>query len=205
MVNKEMYQQRIMDASRRLFLDKGYKNASLVEVADETKVGRRTIYRYFENKELLLIKVLTETFDKFNRYIENIEYEECKTGYQKLEVLFDGYATYFFSNPEMLRLMSMVDVNVSDVYKDTEIYQEFITASAFVDGILVELLVEAKKDGSVHCDIEVGVLTITVNNSLLSLASRVINHKTELDEEQGIESSKMLIALKDLILNSIMA
>jgi|LGOV01.1.fsa_nt_gb AcrR family transcriptional regulator len=203
MVNKEMYQQRIMEASRRLFLDKGYKNASLVEVADDTKIGRRTIYRYFENKELLLLKVLTQTFDEFNRYMDNIEYKDVASGYNKLEVLFDGYAAYFLGNAEMLRLLAMVDVNVSDVYKETGIYNEFITSSGYIDKILMEILLEGKNDGSIHFDIDVEVLTVTVNNSLLSLASRVINHKTELDSEQGVESTKMLIALKNLILKSV--
>ncbi len=135
--------------------------------------------------------------------MDNIEYKDVASGYNKLEVLFDGYAAYFLGNAEMLRLLAMVDVNVSDVYKETGIYNEFITSSGYIDKILMEILLEGKNDGSIHFDIDVEVLTVTVNNSLLSLASRVINHKTELDSEQGVESTKMLIALKNLILKSV--
>ena len=192
-----------MDASRKIFLKKGYKNASLVEVADDTKIGRRTIYRYFENKELLLIKVLTNGFDDFNKHLENIVYEDGITSSNKLKVLFDNYLSYFLSNPEMLRLMSMVDVNISDFTKESKVYRNLVATTAFADEILMGILIEAKNDGSVSSNVGADVLAITINSSLLALASRVMNNKNLLDKEQGIESTHMLVTLRDLILNSI--
>jgi AcrR family transcriptional regulator len=54
--------ENIMNAARSLILEKGYENTVVAEIAERAGVAEGTIYRYFENKRELLIKVAEAWF-----------------------------------------------------------------------------------------------------------------------------------------------
>lgn len=50
----EERRQEILDAARRVFVDKGYDNATMNDIAAAADVSAGSIYRYFENKRDLI-------------------------------------------------------------------------------------------------------------------------------------------------------
>jgi AcrR family transcriptional regulator len=46
-------EERILDAARKVFLDRGFEGASMEEIADAARAGKPTIYARFPNKEAL--------------------------------------------------------------------------------------------------------------------------------------------------------
>jgi len=52
--------KRILDSARKCFEAVGYRRANIAEIAREAGVSAGTIYRHFENKEDLLLRVLAE-------------------------------------------------------------------------------------------------------------------------------------------------
>jgi len=53
----------IMDAARSVFRERGYEDAPLAEIAERANVVEGSIYRYFENKRDLLVKVIEDWYD----------------------------------------------------------------------------------------------------------------------------------------------
>ncbi|MGO4618018.1 TetR/AcrR family transcriptional regulator [Nocardia sp. 2YAB30] len=51
----ELASERILDAVRTLFLDKGVSGVGMAEVADAAGCSRATLYRYFENRQALYV------------------------------------------------------------------------------------------------------------------------------------------------------
>ncbi|MEU7767569.1 TetR/AcrR family transcriptional regulator [Nocardia sp. NPDC049190] len=49
----ELASERILDAVRMLFIDKGVSGIGMAEVADAAGCSRATLYRYFENRQTL--------------------------------------------------------------------------------------------------------------------------------------------------------
>ena len=56
--------KNILSVARRLFLQDGYKNTSMDQVAAESGVTKQTVYRYFPSKLALLEEVLKETAEE---------------------------------------------------------------------------------------------------------------------------------------------
>ncbi|MGF7160219.1 AcrR family transcriptional regulator [Rhodoligotrophos appendicifer] len=54
----------IMEAAKAVFLEKGYDAALISEIAARADVVEGTIYRYFENKRDLMIKVVERWYDE---------------------------------------------------------------------------------------------------------------------------------------------
>lgn len=53
----EARRQEILDAARRVFVDKGYAAATMNDIAAEAGVAAGSLYRYFENKADLIAEV----------------------------------------------------------------------------------------------------------------------------------------------------
>jgi len=54
-------EERILDAARQVFLERGFEGASIEEIADTACAGKPTIYARFHNKEALFAAVLTRS------------------------------------------------------------------------------------------------------------------------------------------------
>lgn len=51
----------VLQAARRLFLDKGYDGTSMDDVATEAGVSKPTVYRYFADKERMFTEIVGDT------------------------------------------------------------------------------------------------------------------------------------------------
>ncbi|WP_069165638.1 TetR/AcrR family transcriptional regulator [Nocardia altamirensis] len=51
----ELATERILDAVRALFIDKGVSGVGMAEVADAAGCSRATLYRYFDNRQALYV------------------------------------------------------------------------------------------------------------------------------------------------------
>ena len=58
-IKKERTRQLIADTALRLFLERGYDQTTIDEIASTAEVGTRTLYRYYPTKEDLLVKSAT--------------------------------------------------------------------------------------------------------------------------------------------------
>lgn len=56
--------ENILNAARLLIIERGYENALIADIAERADVAEGTIYRYFENKRELLIKVAENWFSE---------------------------------------------------------------------------------------------------------------------------------------------
>jgi len=63
----EKKREDILDAASGLFLDKGYGNVSMDEVAKRANVSKRTVYNHFASKEILFGEIVRLTWDGINQ------------------------------------------------------------------------------------------------------------------------------------------
>lgn len=54
----------IMSAAREVFRERGYEDASMSDIAERANVVEGSIYRYFENKRDLLVKVIEAWYEE---------------------------------------------------------------------------------------------------------------------------------------------
>ncbi|MDO4386831.1 MAG: TetR/AcrR family transcriptional regulator [Clostridia bacterium] len=53
-----LHRERIMDASERLFLEKGFQGTTIADISAASDYSRRTIYAYFESKDEILCGIV---------------------------------------------------------------------------------------------------------------------------------------------------
>lgn len=63
---RQMRQQEILQAARDLFLEQGYHETTLEEIARRAEFGKGTIYNYFSSKEELFFALIDQLIDRFH-------------------------------------------------------------------------------------------------------------------------------------------
>ncbi len=63
MINRKKSQQ-ILASAIALFIEKGYQNTKIIDIAEAAGVGKGTVYEYFSGKEELLLMVLENVVSK---------------------------------------------------------------------------------------------------------------------------------------------
>ena len=69
---KEARRQQIIKVAKDLILEKGIIQIQLQDVANAAGIGIATFYRYFSNKELLVLAVHTQITEEMTEAIRNI-------------------------------------------------------------------------------------------------------------------------------------
>ena len=62
-LSRERRMADIMSAAREVFREKGYEDALISDIAERADVVEGSIYRYFENKRDLLVKVIEDGYE----------------------------------------------------------------------------------------------------------------------------------------------
>lgn len=83
--------QAMLDAARAVFAEKGYRQATLEEIADRAEFGKGTLYNYFEGgKEELLFAVLDDVYNTLCDLAKEV-LQPKKLEHQSVQQLFRRY------------------------------------------------------------------------------------------------------------------
>lgn len=64
--------QQILASAIALFIEKGYQNTKIIDIAEAAGVGKGTVYEYFSGKEELLLMVLSNVVSKDFESVETL-------------------------------------------------------------------------------------------------------------------------------------
>lgn len=69
-VLKDEIQERILDASQKLFLQYGYEKTSIEKIARQAKISKSNLYNYFKSKDEIFNKLTDQAAYEFRKIIE---------------------------------------------------------------------------------------------------------------------------------------
>ncbi|WP_320173735.1 TetR/AcrR family transcriptional regulator [Maridesulfovibrio sp.] len=95
--------QKILDAARELFVKDGFDNVSMRKIAAKIDYSPAALYRYFKNKEELLLSLKQEGMEKFGRM--QIHLPEIEDPFQRLREGGRIYLDFACAEPEYYELL----------------------------------------------------------------------------------------------------
>ena len=143
----------ILDAADRVFLDKGFDQATMDEIAAEAEFSKGTLYLYFKNKDDLFVALSTRKFEDMVDAFESLAAGE-PTGVAALRAILARYASFITANEQHFRV-AMGRLISGDMFGDdlpsfadhqaqiTRIVDSFITA-----------LERGKRDGTIRPELD---------------------------------------------------
>ena len=105
---KEKTKVKILESAVELMTIKGYKNASLREIAKEAGVSNPTIYNYFPSKEKILYAYIEQKLIETSQVLQEIEDFHTYTLREQLQTLIETQLEFYLEDREFVtQIMSM--------------------------------------------------------------------------------------------------
>lgn len=109
--------RQILQAAEILFLDKGYDNVSLEEIAALSGVTRGAIHWHFKNKHGLLLALRNETQEPFRRFADELAEGRKSASVEKLGDIITDTFTQLEQDPRqrgLLRVIMRLDIVLAE-------------------------------------------------------------------------------------------
>lgn len=160
---KEQRRKYIIDAAEKLFLEKGYDNVPMDDIAHEVGVNRATLYLYFKNKDSLYFAVLLRGLylmrDTFQKSIK-----EGQNGLERLISLCNAFFSYYNEYPEYYNELAYMRARSFNFNQIENADEQMILAQELMDAICDSIKMGII-DGSMKKDLEpMKTAVFVVNN-----------------------------------------
>lgn len=141
----EITVERILDASQRLFLEKGYDNTTIQDIVDQLDgLSKGAIYHHFKSKEEIMDAVGDRMFFENNPF-EAVRKRSDLNGLQKLRE-----ATRLNQEDKVRTRMNAQAVSIT---KNPRLLVEMIESNRrILTPYFLELIEEGNRDGSMHTE-----------------------------------------------------
>ena len=92
-------EQAIIEAARKIFQEKGFKETTMRDIAAEANINMAMVHYYFRSKENLFFLVLNEAFSLLVEKIITILTNDELDIFEKIRAIVREYITFFTEKP----------------------------------------------------------------------------------------------------------
>jgi AcrR family transcriptional regulator len=93
--------ERIKQAAKELFLDKGFDGTTMQAIADASKVNKALLNYYFEGKEKLFLLIFREELTELSRGMAKLWVDEASSLGDRLEAWIDSQKELITRSPRL--------------------------------------------------------------------------------------------------------
>ncbi|MCF7919193.1 MAG: TetR/AcrR family transcriptional regulator [Candidatus Cloacimonetes bacterium] len=195
---KEMLRRKsdIIQAAHDLFLEKGYDDVTMEEIAQKAEFTRRTLYSYFNGKRDLVVEVLIEAVDGFEMEYRNAV-AAAANSYQELAGLAATYFRFYDQTPMYYLLMQQFDLAVHndwDKLSDT-VKDDLRNMNFSMDALAEEIIRRGMGNGTFRADLIPELAATFFWKSLYGIVHQYILHAQFPNSYYFIEVRYMLRGL----------
>ena len=123
MVKDNSTENQILDAARKVFLEKGMAAARMQEIADEAGINKALLHYYFRSKEKLFNRIFIEVIEKISEGLQSVFKKEISI-LDRLKAIVDVYIDVLLEN-RYLPLFVLNELN-HNPEKFTELFKQHI-------------------------------------------------------------------------------
>ncbi|MBZ2165653.1 TetR/AcrR family transcriptional regulator [Methanobacterium spitsbergense] len=200
---REQRRNDIINAARKLFVDRDFDEVSMDEIAENIGLGKSTLYLYFKNKEALYFAIELRGIQIWVEMVKE-EVKKGKTGLEKLILYISATREFSKKYPNCLRMLYSPTNNKKqfDMNKlnSSEEFQEVRGLFKELMFIGIDSIQTGKNDGEIRSDVdpvEATVLLSVIINGMVNMGS----WSKEILESKGINEQKFTNDTGDLFLH----
>jgi AcrR family transcriptional regulator len=198
---KQEKYQHILEAGFRLFAEKGIEQVTMTDIAEASKVGRMTLFRYFPSKTELVIAISTWKWKEYitsRNSLLSAEEMEKLTGADQLKLYIGSFLELYRYHKDMLRFNYNFNSFLSyqkGTPEQKQPYQKLVDALSLQFHTLYE---RGRLDGTLNTDIPEYTMFSSVFHIMLAAVTRYAMGLAIVNES---DTEKELVILADMMLS----
>lgn len=184
----EKSRRKLLDAARKLFVERGYHDTRPQDISREAGVGHGTFYLHFADKRECFVSFVDEAQEDLQREVERFSHDV--DGFEeRLRAVFEAVLNYAVTNPGVLTAaMADPDLIGSPAGKHVPVVDRWVTNwKGFFD--------VSKENGRIDPSIDTAVLACAIVGQLNALC--IFAQKT------GASADRIIDTLARAFLNGI--
>ena len=179
---KDLKRDYIVDSAKKLFLSRSISEITIKDISSVSGIGEATIYRYFTNKENLVIAVSLS----IQQDILKVPFsEEEKTGIDKIQDFFNLFRNIFFEHKDYFKFIAEFDTVYLNNIKNKENKEYSLGLDAFYD-IFMSAYELGLKDKSIKEVKNIKLYYYTSTHSLLELCKKLASTDSNLKQDKEV-------------------
>ena len=133
--NREDMRARILKSAHKIFVEKGFDDVSIRNIAVDIEYSPATIYLYFKDKNEIFYALHTEAFKVFNEYVADLV--SIKDPFKRLVALGRKFMAFARKYPKYYDIM-FITMAPMDCHLNKDKWPEGTKAHAFLEGLVAE-------------------------------------------------------------------
>jgi len=179
-LKKENY-KKIIDTSKKLFVEKGTKATTLIEIAREAGVAKKTVSNIFGTKNNLLFLVMDSLYMDFfvslDKMIKNEVYQQA-TGLEQVMQLLVTRAKYYEKHMNCTKMIFEVEGLVIKNDLEELSCRQYLKTVEKIAGYYNEPIKKGHLDGSIKMEMDEKAINDLLFFSFGAIAQRLSNIDT---------------------------
>lgn len=179
----------ILQVAAETFLEKGYHETSIDEIAARVGIAKGTVYLHFASKEDLIATVFIQDIQMVQEKLDDIFSTETQATH-KLSMIIDLIYSNYIAKWDKLLYMISHDANIRKIFTE---HKELHELHARITSQLSAVLDQGKREG----EIDSGLPTEAIEVAFLCLLSPLnyehMIRNAEISIEEAVNYSKRLL------------
>jgi len=200
-IDKNQKRERILRFAMKIFADRGFQNFKMSEISAAAKIGKGTLYEYFDNKTELISGCLDLFMMDLDKHLQKCLIKTCSPA-EKIHDLVKTTFDFFYKKPERLNLLFDIwtvsyrqNQNDKEQFRGLEKFQNIKTqiASTIEEGIKIGDFkpVDSTTTASILVALIDGLL-FQLAIGLIKLNNKDISDKISQTFLEGIKTQKII-------------
>lgn len=200
--------ERILDVAFELFATRGIENVTMNDIAQKAKIGVASLYRYFETKEILVVRTATHVWSsRMEDVLPNLvkpKYTNAD-GFSQLKVIFELFVKLYEKKTDFLRFIYLFDAYAVKEKIPKDKMTSYESGILLVKQIISEAIQKGIEDGSINAKYSKcgDTLYFTLIHTFFSTAQKLAISGNLLDMDSQMNGSKQLTLLSDILLEGL--
>lgn len=182
----------ILKSAHELFVDRGFEEISIRNIADAIEYSPATIYLYFKDKNEIFYALHGEAFQQFNAFMAPLA--TIKDPFERLVTMGELYIRFAFINPKYYDIMFILD-SPMQCDKTSDDWKEGERALQTLEGLVTECMAQGFFKNQ---DVKIMAFTIwsyVHGMCSLSLRERMRHYPEEEHEEMKEKSFRIFVQM----------
>jgi len=149
---KEQRRSAILNAARKLFFEKGFKEVTVANIAKKAELSKGSIYLYFNSKEEIYTHILFSDIEKFNKKSAHL-FQNGKSATELILELACVYIDFFLNDRELFRMMMNFMLHTEEMNLEASVNERIIEATNNTVKVIETFLQRGIEQGEFPADI----------------------------------------------------
>ena len=183
----DVKKKAVIEIAENLFLSQGLATTEMKEIARCASISRSTLYRMFDSRETLAFAVADKCLHELFGPKPMEIYGTDRSGFEILRSYSSNLIETMIQGVRYVKYLSEFDQMFSGDYPDTPEARKYVqfNRQRHDRQILLNILRLGTEDGSIRGDIDANMLELTIGNTLLGVAQRILSREKNYRQEYG--------------------